>query len=199
DQRLLIPALRSLGTTYYYKGQYSHALYAYQDALQHIKSVSPSQQACVYMSLAVAHAHMDQQQDALTYLDLANDIFPDHPETDPSFSYAAFDLSEMVLWEGITRSRLGQTQQALDIFNRIVQPANAVSERIRIEIINQQAKTAIFAGDFEQGAAYVRTGLMGAKALGSQRRYSEAYENFQQMRLLWPQEKRVTELGELLQ
>ncbi len=197
DQRSLIPALRSLGTTYYYKGQYSHALHAYQDALPHIKSVSPSQQACVYISLAVAHAHMDQSQDALTYLGLANDIFPDYPETDPSFSYAEFDLSEMILWEGITRSRLGQTQQALDIFNRIEQPDFTASERLRIEIINQQAKTAILSGDVEQGAAYVETGLTGAKVLGSQRRYSEAYENFQQMRLLWPQEQRVMALGEL--
>jgi tetratricopeptide (TPR) repeat protein len=197
-QRLLIPALWSLGTTYYYKGQYLQALQVYRDALPYIENVPPLLQACAYMSLAVAYAHIDQHQNAFTYVGLANDVFPDHPETDPSFSYAEFDLSQMILWEGITRSRLGQTQQALDIFNRIKQPTIVVPERIRIEIINQQAKTAIFANDLEQGAVYVKTGLIGAKALGSQRRYSEAYENFQQMRLLWPQEQRVTELGELL-
>jgi tetratricopeptide (TPR) repeat protein len=150
------------------------------------------------MSLAVAYAHIGQHQDALTYLGLAHNTFPDHPETDPSFSFAEFDLSQMILGEGVIRSRLGQNQQAFDIFSRIEQPAIVIPERVRIEIINQQAKTAIFANDLEQGAVYVKTGLIGAKALGSQRRYSEAYENFQQMRLLWPQERRVTELGEFL-
>ncbi|MGH2507768.1 MAG: hypothetical protein ACRDHZ_10265, partial [Ktedonobacteraceae bacterium] len=197
NQRLLIPALRSLGYTYYYRGQYPQALHTLQDALLHVENASPLLQACVYMSLATAYAHIDQHQSALTYAGMANDAFPEHPETDPSFSFADFDRPWMILWEGITRSQLGQTQQALDIFNRIKQPTIVVPERIRIEIMNQQAKTAILVGDVEQGAAYVEAGLTGAKALGSQRRYSEAYENFQQMRLLWPQEQRVTELGEL--
>lgn len=194
---LLIPALRSLGNTYYHKSLYPQALQAYQDALQHAKDASPLLQACVYMSLAVACAHIGQPQNALTYLGLAHNTFPEHPETDPSFSWAEFDLSQMILWEGIMRTQLGQPQQALDILKRIEQPDFTASERLRVQIINQQAKTAIFANDLEQGAAYVKTGLVGAKALGSQRRYSEAYENFQQMWLLWPQEKRVMELGEL--
>ncbi len=67
----------------------------------------------------------------------------------------------------------------------------------RVEIINQQAKTAIVSGDMEQGSAYVQAGVTGAKTLGSQRRYNEAYDNFKQMALLWPQEKRVKELREL--
>jgi DNA-binding SARP family transcriptional activator len=198
DASLLISSLRSLGNLHYYGDQYSQALHAYQDALQHVKNVSPLQQASVYMSLAVAYAHMDQSQNALMYVGLAHDVFPDYPETDPSFSFAEFDRSQMILWEGIMCTRLGQTQQALAIFGCIEQPDFSASERLSIEIMNQRAKAAIFAGDVEQGVAYVKTGLVGAKALGSQRRYSEAYENFQQMRLLWPHEQRVTELGELL-
>lgn len=198
NQDLLIASLKGLGDTYHDTGQHSQALQAYRNALQYIKGASPLLQTRVYMGLAVAHAHVAQKQDSLKYLGLANDTFPDHPETDPSFSFAEFGRPWMILFEGITLSQLGQTQQALNIFDQIEQPALVVPERIRIEIINQRAKTAIFAGDLEQGAAYVETGLMGAKALGSQRRYSEAYENFQQMSLLWPQEKRVTELGELL-
>ena len=150
------------------------------------------------MGLAVAYAHLDQSQNAFTYLGLAHDTFPEHSDTDPSFAYAEFDLSQMILWEGITRSQLGQTQQALDIFHQIEQPNFAASERLRIEIINQQAKTAIFASDLEQGVTSVEAGFTGAKSLGSQRRYSEAYENFRQMRLLWPQETRVTALEEWL-
>lgn len=199
DQSLLIPALRGLGTTYYYKGQYLQALHTYRDALdalQHMENASPLLQACVYMSLAVAYAHVDQSQDAFAYLERAHEVFPDHPEVDPDFSHVEFDHSQMILWEGVTRSRLGQTQQTFDIFNQIGQSLT-VSGRLRVEILNQQAKTAILSGNLEQGSTYVEAGILGAKALGSQRRYSEAYANFQQMRLLWPQEKQVMALGEL--
>jgi hypothetical protein len=49
----------------------------------------------------------------------------------------------------------------------------------------------------QQGATYVEAGVAGAKALGSQRRYNEAYDNFKQMAILWPQEKRMKELRDV--
>jgi len=54
-------------------------------------------------------------------------------------------------------------------------------ERMRIKIINQQAKTAIVSSDLEQGSAYVEAGVTGTQTLGSQRRYNDAYENFKQI------------------
>ena len=197
DHNLCIAASKRLGDKYYYRGQYPQALQTYLGALQHTKQASPLLQAKAYMSLAVAYAHINQKQDSFTYLGLAHDTFPDHPETDASFSHAEFSLSQMILWEGITRTQLEQTDQALDIFDRIKQPGISISERVRIEILNQRAKTAIVSGDLEQGSIYVETGITGAKALGSQRRYNEAYDNYKQMALLWPQEKRVKELREL--
>jgi tetratricopeptide (TPR) repeat protein len=200
NQGLLIAVYKGLGGTYYYTGQYQQSLEAYLDALQHVKqgeSCSPLLQALVHMGLAVAYAHIGQRQNALTHLGLANDAFPDHPEVDPNFSYAEFDLSQMILWGGIAHSQLGETSKALDLFNRIEQPGIIVPERLRIEIFNQRAKTAIASGDLEQGTTYVEAGVSGAKTLGSQRRLKEAYENFKQMALLWPQEKRVKALGEI--
>lgn len=198
NQNLLIASLKGLADTYYYGRNYPQALQTYLSALPRMKDISPLLQARVYMGLAVAHAHIDQGQDAFTYLGLALNAYPNHPEADSCFSYADFDRSQMFLWESIARTQLGQTQQALDVLSQIEQHIVTMPERIRIEIINQRAKTAMLAGDLEQGVTHVKTGLLGAKALGSQRCYNEAYENFQQMRLLWPQEKRVTELGELL-
>jgi transcriptional regulator with XRE-family HTH domain len=199
DQNLLIASLKGLADTYYYGNQYPQALETYLNAFQHAKGVSPLLQARVHMGLAVAYAHIDQKQEAFTSLGLAVDTFPDFPETDPCFSYADFDLSQMILWEGLTRSQLGQPQKALAIFERIEQADMMAPERIRIEIANQRAKTALLLGDMEQGAAYIETGVMGARTLGSQRRLNEAYENFRQMCKLWPSEKRVKELGELFQ
>jgi tetratricopeptide (TPR) repeat protein len=197
DRPLLISSLKGLGDTYYYRGQYVPALHTYQDTLRYVDELSPLLQSKVYTSLAVAYAHVTQRQEAFHYLGMALDAFPDSPESDSSFSYAEFDLSQLILWEGITRSQLGETKRALNIFNRVAQPGIIIPERIRVEIINQQAKTAIVSGDLEQGSAYVESGVTGAKTLGSQRRYNEAYDNYKQMALLWPQEKRVKELREL--
>lgn len=199
DKPLIITAFIGQGDTYYYKNQYGTALQAYQNALPYTKEASPLFQAKVYMSLAVASAHMDQKQDSLTFLGLAHDNFPDRPEADASFSYAEHNLSHMILGEGIMRSQLGQTKMALDIFARAEQPDIIIPERLRVEIFNQQAKTAIVSGDLERGSAYVEAGVNGARALGSQKRYNEAYNNFKQICMLWPQEKRVEALGGLFQ
>jgi hypothetical protein len=63
------------------------------------------------------------------------------------------------------RSQLGQAKQALAIFNRIEQQGIIALERIRIDVLNQQSKTAIASGDLEQGSAYVEAGGTGAKSL----------------------------------
>jgi transcriptional regulator with XRE-family HTH domain len=197
DPNLVVTSLRQLADTYLYSKQYPQMLQTYQKALEYIQKLSPLLQSCVYRGLAMSYVHMNQEQDTLRYLGLAIDTFPDHPESDISYSFADFDRPWLILAEGRTRSDLGQTKQALEVFSRIEQPDIIVPERIRIEIINQRAKTAIISGDLEQSLAYVESGVMGSKILGSQRRYNEARNNYDQMLLTWPQEKRVKELGEL--
>jgi transcriptional regulator with XRE-family HTH domain len=197
DRSLLISSLKGLAQSYHDSNQHLQAIKTYLDSLQYGKSASPLLKARLYMGLAASYAYIDQQQDSLNYLGLALDTFPDHPETDPGFRYTDCDSWMMILLEGMIRSKLGQTNQALDTFKRIEQPTTGVPERVRIEILNQNAKTAIFAGDLEQGLSYIEAGVIGAKILGSQKRYNEAYDNYRQMTLLWPMEKRVKELGEL--
>lgn len=197
NPNILVPSLRRLADTYRYLQKYPELLQTYLQALQYVDKVSPLLQSCVYRGVAVAYAYLGQKQEALRYIGLAKDTFPDHPVKDPSFSFAEFDFPWLIMGEGMTRSQIGQTKQALDVFNQIKQPGIIIPERARLEIINQQAKTTIAAGDLEQSSAYIEAGAIGAKALKSQRRYNEAYENFKQITLLWPQEKRVKELAEL--
>ena len=197
NRDLLIAAFKGLADTYYYSGQYPQALRTYLEASQYIEGVSPLLQARVNMGLAVAYAHIDRRRESTNYLGLAVDAFPDHPETDPCFSYADFGFPQMVLWESIARTQLGQAKRSLDTLNRIDQPGILIPERIRVELFNQRAKTAIVSGDLEQGAVYVEAGVSGAKTLGSQKCWNEAYENYNQMAVIWPHEKRVKAVGEL--
>ena len=195
----LVASLRMLADDYRYNHQHQQFLQTYLDAVQYIEKISPLFQSCIYRGVAMAYAYAGQKQEALTYLNRALETFPVNPTSDPSFAFAEFDLPWLIMGEGIVRTHLGHTQQALEIFQRIDQPGINVPERIRLEILNQQATTAIASGDLEQSAAYIEAGITGAKTLGSQRRLNEAYDNYNQMFALWPQEQRVKTLGELFQ
>ena len=74
-----------------------------------------------------------------------------------------------------------------------------VTERIRLEIISRKAKAAIALGDLDLSTASMTTGINGAKALGSQKRYSEAQEAYQQMVVKWPKEQVVKDIAGLFQ
>lgn len=97
DPNILVPSLRRLADTYRYLQLYPQLLQTYLQALQYVDRVSPLLQSCVYRGVAVAYAHLGQKQDALSYIGLAKDVFPDHPATDPSFSFAEFDFSYLIL------------------------------------------------------------------------------------------------------
>jgi tetratricopeptide (TPR) repeat protein/DNA-binding XRE family transcriptional regulator len=198
DQSLLIVSLRQLADTYRYNNQYPQFLQTYLDSLQHVKAVSPLLQSCTYSGLAVAYSYLGRKQDACTYLGLAHDTFPDHPETDPAFSFADFDFPWLILREGMIRSRIGETKKALDAFERINQPGLIIPERIRVEIINQRALAAVKGGDMEDFRHHLIAGIQGARTLGSQKRRQEAIDNWKEARKVWPHETRVLELADLL-
>jgi tetratricopeptide (TPR) repeat protein len=160
----------------------------------------------LYVELAVVYAQQGQEQEALRYLSLAQEVYPEHPEADPSFLYAEFSLSSMVLEKGLTLLALGQhyphgryPQQAWETFTQIEtpRPVLLVPERTRLEIINYQAKTALTLSDLDEFCDYLEKGAMGAKALGSEKRRGEAIEVYKEARSIWPNEPRVKELADL--
>ena len=66
-----------------------------------------------------------------------------------------FDLPPLILWAGIIFSKLGKASQALAIFIHIEQSSIIALERIRIEVLSEQSKTAIASRDPEQGSEYI--------------------------------------------
>jgi tetratricopeptide (TPR) repeat protein len=90
----------------------------------------------------------------------------------------------------------GQSQKALEIFTQ-AETHLATPERIRLEVVNYQAEAAFSLGDLEQCSIYVASGISGALAVGSQKRYQKIEKTYQQMLNKWPKEKRVETLGEL--
>jgi len=196
DPNLLVAAMILQAGTYYHAKHPTKTLRMYQETLPYIGRVTPLLQGRVYVGLAEAYARCGQKQEALTHLGLAYDTFPQHPENDPSFDFADCSFSSLFLWDGRTRLELDQPDEALQTFNNLQNLKN-ISERTRIAIINHQAEASVILGDLEQSRAYVIAGRDGAVALGSEKRYNEAYGIYQQMRILWRNDPRVKELADL--
>jgi len=206
DSSLLVSALISLASTFYYNKHPIMAAQIYQRALTYLHHISPLLLARVYIELAVVCAQQKQQQEALRYMRLAQEMYPEYPESDPSFLYAEFSPSSMILEEGLTHLALtlhypdGEyPRQAWNTFARIekLEAKFLIPERIRLEIINHQANTALALKDLDAFCYQLEQGVIGANRLGSEKRRQEAIEVYREARGLWPNESRIKGLADL--
>jgi len=197
DPNLQATSLKQLGTVYYYSGKPKKALDVCKEATLYLKQAHVAVQSFVYRELASYQAINGQKQDALLSLGRAHEAFY-HPSVHDGPAYAAYDEFELTLWDGLTHRHLGQPKKALDFFLQIdgLKPKKPISERVRIEFVNNQALLELQHKDrdMEQCIAYWLAGVQGAIALKSERRYAEVREVYQNMQCVWPDEKRITEL-----
>ena len=94
---------------------------------------------------------------------------------------------------------LGQSRNAWETFTRT---GKALPETIvpqLVELLCLQALTSVALGDMEQSCTFVELAGTSPLQLGSDLRYSEASETYQQMQLTWPHERRIKALEELFQ
>lgn len=199
DKNLQVAALMWLAVTYYYSKHPAKALKTYQEALPAIHAASPLVQGCTYVRMSNAYAQCGQEQDAVRYLRLAQEVFPEIPENDPGFLFADGGRFTLTLWEGLTRLDLDQPQEAWDALAQIEQlpPTIIIPERTRLEITNHRAEAAVALGDQERFFAYIEAGVIGAKNLRSERRYNEAFEVYRIAKQLWRNEPKIKELQDL--
>ena len=197
---LLVAALISLA---YHRPDPVGAERLYQKALVYEQVISPLQRSRLYAELSVACAQQNREDDAIHYLNLAQQVYPAQPESDPGFLYAEFSPSSMILEKGRVHLALTQhqpdgcfPQQAWETFAGIeTGPANLLtSERIRYEIVNYQAETALALRDRDLCCEYVQRGAQGAVVLGSVKRQREVIATRNKVLKLWPHDGRVKEL-----
>ena len=130
---------------------------------------------------------------------LAYEAFPSDFEHDPAYLYADSGLSVLYMYDGLTRLDLDQPQAALEAFNKVdgLQPKISIGESTRLEFINLQAKAAIAMRDRDASVIYIEAATKQAKVLDSQWGRSEAWEVYQQMKLVWPKDPTVKKMAEL--
>jgi DNA-binding SARP family transcriptional activator len=203
DCRMQAGALMYLGYTYTYcqprKPQEAVTLFCH--ALEILDDQAPLLTSDIYMGLADAYAQCKEEQQALTAIAQAKAHFPEHPEHDPSFLYADCGWSELYQWEGKMYLDLaryfpdrGYYQEAHEAFSRSAS-LQSVAERSASETVIHQADAARGIGDLELYIHCLEEGAMRALSIGSQKRYSEAYEIFQRKPKQWRHEASVKRLA----
>jgi tetratricopeptide (TPR) repeat protein len=202
-----VSALISLASTYFYSNDPTQAAAVYERALAHEATTLPLQRSRVYAELSVVYGQLRREQDALRAIDRAAQLYPDDPEQDPSFLYAEFTPASLTLELGLAYIALaeqfptrGYQRTAGDTFERMERTApTAVPERIRFEIVNHQAATAVLLNDLDAFEAYITRAVDGATVLRSKQRQKEMLAVWQQAVAAWPRERRMKALGARLQ
>jgi hypothetical protein len=178
----------------------------HQRLLQLGHQITLLQRSKLHSSLAIGLAREGQEQESLRHLHLAEASFPASPEDDPSFARQDFDHGQLVLFRGSARLALARgfpdrhhQRQAWDTFEQMGRIAGqgAVAERIRVEIVNHQAATALEMRDLESVVNHLSSGVHGARQLGSALRLHEAATTWRRAQQVWPNEPHVTALAEL--
>ena len=193
-------ALKQQATMFLVAKNPGHALQIYQRTLPFIKQISPLLRSRVYQGLASASARCGRdKEDAKRYLGLAYDTFPDDFENDPSFLYADSGLSVLHMYAGLTYLDLDQPEDAWDSFAQVdgLQPKIAIGEFTQLEFLNLQTRTAIAMRDQERSCKHLEAAVKLANTLDCSYGHTEAYDNYQHMRLVWHGDSQIKDLVDL--
>lgn len=192
-------ALRKLAITYDYKQRPGKALQMYQEAISSPEKVSPLLRACICEGLADTYAQYGKQKEALYFQGMARDSFPDDPRSDPTYFYSDGGPYTLSLWDGFIYLDLNQPKDAEKAFVKVdgLAPKIEVPERVRIEFLVYQSATYLMLNELEQSCIYLEAAVKAAVELGSEKRYGEAFDVYQQMRRSWSQEPQVKALADL--
>lgn len=200
----LVAALISLA---YHQSSPIQATHFYQQGLLHEEVISPLQRSRLHVEQAVASAQANQEQEALRSLGLAQEGYPEHPERDPGFLYAEFHPASMSMEQGRVYLALAHhspqrnyAHLAWKTFAAIEQQSSPFTTppRILLEITNYQAETALLQRKVDVCSTYLEKGIIGARALGSEKRLEEASRIQKRAQRLWPGEPCIKALEDLL-
>jgi transcriptional regulator with XRE-family HTH domain len=180
DANTLVTALIELAAAFKFEGQFEQRLSTLQEALGYSVQASPLVQSRAYSNTASALAESGRIQEAQLYMQLAQDIFPDDPSNDPGFALADSSIFTLSYHAGKVYACAGKSAEAFDAFELYKRRALDINipERIRLEIVNAQSRTAIQANDLERYAHCFEEALIGAVTLGSKKRFDEALTIF---------------------
>ncbi len=197
DNNLRLASLIRQANLYHVAKRPAQTLLKYQEAIQHHDQVSPLLLGQAYIGLAEASARVGKAQEAHRFQGLAHDTFPGEPQNDLHFAYTHFNHFTRVNFEGLMYIHLGQPKQAWNTFAAIEKQIPAALVPQKVELLVRQSLALVMLEDLPESCEHLELATMAALKLGSDLRYDEASEIYDQMLLKWPYEQRVRRLGEL--
>jgi tetratricopeptide (TPR) repeat protein len=199
DRNLEVAALKHLATKYNDAKYPVKTLQTYQEALPLVNEVSPLLHSRTYLGLALASAQCGQKQEALRYLGLALETFPERPEDDPSFVFADCGPSSLNHYGGLIYQEFDEPEKAWEMFAGVetLRSKIVIPERTFIEIVNCQTEAAVAQRDLDRACVHIQIGVTGALKVKSEMRFNEVFSIYRQMKIIWPHESRVKALADL--
>lgn len=204
DRVLHAAALMYLGYTYshcYYPREPRKAIPVFQKALHVLGDEITLLRSDILMGLSEACAQCKQEQEALRYMGMTQQFFPDHPELDRSFIYADCGVNTLYQWQGKAYLQLvghfpdaGYQQKAVDSLMQSI-GISSISERSANETVIYQADAARVLGELEIYTDSLRKATQMAVAIGSRRRYNDALLVYQQTPQKWIKERQIQTLA----
>jgi len=208
DIILQLTALRRLTWAYLDDRQPGEALRTIEQANHLVENsrtpVPPRLRSSIYGTLAVMQAK--NALDVTSTLPLAQEAFFASPvEYDGSLSHVDFSFAQLVRNDGLAYYYQGRYQDALAVYTQIIDSENftpkaVMSEWIYTELVHLQTMATLKnpIRDMEQVIALWKADIRGATTLQSQQRFEEACTAYEVMEGVWPNERRIMELRDLI-
>ncbi|MGB8347645.1 MAG: helix-turn-helix transcriptional regulator, partial [Ktedonobacteraceae bacterium] len=216
DLPLQIVALRYLAWTYFRSDRPKQALATLEQATHLIQQatvpVPSSLEGASYATLAKYQAFNRLPEAADSSLHLAHDIFPVALTNEADLLYTGdmeYNYANLLLEDGMTHYYLGQHEQAMTTFARIIDAQTHTpkievnSKRTQVEVINHTAlaslKLPMNRKDKEVSIHLLQAGVEGARSLQSEQRFAEAQRAYELMEAIWSGDSDVLELHDLFE
>lgn len=192
DLNLLAAALIRKAVAHQYNHETEQMIHSYRQAY-HLanQQQSPLLQGRAAAGLANALALQKDAQGVDRYLHRAHEVFPVHPEQDPTYRYADCDRFSLEFLTGLSHLRLDQPKQALTAFEQAKTLPIALKDRI--EVYNSEAETAIALNDQERFISAIQHAVYGARSIQSQKRLHSSYELCDVAKNVW-KDRRIQKL-----
>jgi len=172
----------------------------------HDRQLAPLMRSRLHALVALELAMTGDEQEALRSAHLAQEEYPASAGQDPVGLTAEFTPGNLVLYRGLAHLALSRwvperRHQAIawETFEGAARLAvgDSLTERVRVEIVNHQAASAVEMRDLERFTISLQAGVEGALRLQSVQRMHEARTAWERARQVWPAERSVAALGEL--
>jgi transcriptional regulator with XRE-family HTH domain/tetratricopeptide (TPR) repeat protein len=207
ENRLLqILALRTQAAIYDYGNLHEQALRVAQKAkylleMSNDPSIPPLAHSYVYAGLATYQGYLGKKQDALTSLKKAHATFFAQSHAEPVPIWIDHGETNLILNDGLTYYYLDMHKEALDTFaqaeTKKKQDLTSYAEILLSEVLAEVSRSDK-PRDMEFCIDHWTQGIEEAKTLQSNQRFNEAIHMHTVMSAIWPGEKRIKELRDLI-